>query len=214
MRTRLTAIRERIEQATARSVRPAGSVRLVAIGKGQPVEALREAAALGVTDMGENYLQEARTKIPAMQGVTWHFTGHLQSNKAGEVVRLFDVIQTVDSRPLLERLDRLAERPLQALIQIRLGGETQKSGIEPDELPALLQASQGLSHIKVVGLMTLPPPVPGAEQSRHWFRQLAALGREHGLAELSMGMSDDFEVAIEEGATMVRIGTALYGERL
>lgn len=211
-------VRTRIESAARRVGRDPSAVRLIAVSKGMPATDIRDAVAHGIADVSENYLQEARAKRPALAGlaVTWHFTGHLQSNKAREVVHLFDIIHTVDSEALLERLERLAEaagrRPT-VLLEVNQGGEAQKAGVRPEAVGPLVAAARRCPHLQLAGLMTIPPPADEAEASRPYFRQLAALARELGLGELSMGMSDDYEVAVEEGATMVRIGRALYGER-
>ncbi len=176
---------------------------------------MRAAIDAGATDIGENYVQEAVTKRAEVgAGGCWHLIGHLQRNKAARAVEVFDCIQTVDSAPLAAALARQAEvrqRPIRVLVEVRLGGEASKSGVEPGDLPALLAA---LRHPALVvdGLMTVPPPGEPEAARRH-FRALRELGERAGLRELSMGMSDDFEVAIEEGATMVRVGRAIFGAR-
>lgn len=216
----------RIEAAVRRAGRPPGSVRLVAVSKGKPASLIREAIGAGHLVFGENYLQEAEEKIAQLgKGPSWHFIGHLQSNKAGAAACLFDCIETVDrlklARALEKQLARL-ERRIAVLVQVNVGREPQKSGVLPEETEKLLRALQDFSHLEVKGLMTIPPYSPESEKTRPYFRELkglAALLEEKGLlgsrypTELSMGMSDDFEVAIEEGATLVRVGTALFGAR-
>ena len=212
--------------AAARRVgRDPASVRLVGAAKTVPVERLRPVVAAGLAIVGENYLQEAKAKIAALDlPVTWHFIGHLQTNKAAAAVKLFDLIHSVDRPSLAQALDRAAARlgkVQDILLEVNLGGEATKSGVAPEELAALLQCCAGLPHLRVRGLMTMPPWRPDPEEVRPYFRQLRQardqLQALHlpgvELAELSMGMSDDFAVAIEEGATLVRIGTALFGRR-
>lgn len=218
------ALRQRIAKAADRARRDPGSVTLVGIGKTMPVEAIRAAVEAGLTDLGENRVQEARDKAPRLPGsVRWHLVGHLQTNKAIHAARLFQVIHSIDSAELLRRVDQAAGREgrsIDALIQVDLAGETTKHGVQEDKLDELLEAAAGCERVAVRGLMILPPFDPDPEKSRPWFRRLREIGeraraRHAGLRldQLSMGMSEDFEVAIEEGATMVRIGRALFGER-
>jgi pyridoxal phosphate enzyme (YggS family) len=220
----VAAVRQRIARAAARAGRSPDSVTLVAVTKTHPPAAVAEALAAGVHDFGENKVQEAEAKIAALPGqpIRWHLLGHLQSNKARRAAQLFDSIQSVDSASLASRLDRAAGeagRTLSVLVQVELGGEATKSGLEEDELMPALEALRPLAHLSVRGLMTLPPPAEDPDQMRPYFRRLRALrdqARGAGLLagdELSMGMSGDFEVAIEEGATIVRVGTAIFGER-
>jgi len=219
-------IRARIRAAVERAGRDPGSVRLVAVSKRQDLEAIREAMAAGQVLFGENYLQEAHDKVLAIdQGVIWHCIGHLQSNKARIAAEIFDCIETIDRLKLGKALEsRLAElgKTLPVLIQVNVGGEAQKAGVAPHEAAQLCRDLQQFPHLIVQGLMTMPPFVDDPEESRGCFRQLRLLGEElaaqgllgkQGPVELSMGMSGDFEVAIEEGATLVRVGTALFGER-
>lgn len=211
----LAAVRARIARAAARAGRDPRAVRLIAASKTKPAAAVRAAIDAGVADVGENYVQEAQAKRAAVgAGAAWHLIGHLQRNKAARAAEVFDCIQTVDSAALGGALSRHAAargRPLRVLVEVRLGGEATKSGVEPAALPALLAALR-LPGLLVEGLMTVPPPAD-AEAARPHFRALRALRDAAGLRELSMGMSDDFEVAIEEGATMVRVGRAIFGER-
>jgi len=225
--SRVAAVRERIARAAARAGRKPDDVTLVAVSKTQPVEAVREAFAAGVRHFGENKLQEAEGKISALSGLradglVWHMVGHLQGNKARRAAEIFDTVDSVDDVGLAKRLERGAEaagRRLPVLVQVDLAGEASKFGLPPDRLSASLEELKASEAVRVDGLMVLPPLFDDPEQSRPFFRRLrelleAAAGQ--GLLrgrELSMGMSHDFEVAVEEGATQVRVGTALFGER-
>jgi len=220
IRETLAAVRERILTACQKAERRPGEVRLIAVTKRVDAERVRAAAALGVSDFGENYLQEARSKIEAIEsGLTWHMIGHVQSNKAKHIPRFFSYVHSVDRWELLEDLDRDAKE-ISILFEINLSGEPQKHGATTDTLRSMLEKTQALRHIKPVGLMTVPPFGADPEKARPYFRRLRELlqdvNREFamGMPELSMGMSADFEVAIEEGATMVRVGTAIFGERV
>jgi pyridoxal phosphate enzyme (YggS family) len=223
----LNSILERIGRAAARSGRQPESVKLVAVSKTVGPQPIREAVAAGVTDLGENYVQEARDKVAALSGlaVSWHYIGHLQSNKAKYAVKIFDLIHSVDSLKLAGELNRQAQKAgkvQRILIQVNLAGETSKSGVTEADAPALARAVAGLEHVMVEGLMTMPPFFNAPERVRPYFRALQTL--RDGIAamqipgvqmkELSMGMTGDFEVAVEEGATLVRVGTAIFGERL
>jgi PLP dependent protein len=221
----LARIQERINQAVFRCGRQPEEIRLVAVSKTVPAERIREAASAGVVLLGENYIQEAREKI-ALIGtrMEWHFIGHLQSNKAKLAVELFSMIHSVDRMTLAEELDKEAgkrNRILSVLIQVNISGEETKSGIDAAGTRQLVQQAAQLPHLSVQGLMTMPPWFEDPEDARPYFRALRKLrdelAAEHipagSLQELSMGMSGDFEVAIEEGATLVRIGTAIFGER-
>ncbi|MGH9901985.1 MAG: YggS family pyridoxal phosphate-dependent enzyme [Pyrinomonadaceae bacterium] len=229
LRARLAEVRGRIEASAGRAGRAAGEVALIAVSKTHPVGLLREAVAAGAGDFGENRVQEAEGKIETLGrgAARWHLIGHLQSNKARRAVNLFDVIHTVDSVALVGRLERLCaeeERDrLDALIQVDLGGEAIRAGAGADELPRIADAFAKCERLRLTGLMTLPPFFEDAERVRPFFRRLRELRdalRERGAfgapgrgGELSMGMSHDFEVAVEEGATMVRVGTAIFGAR-
>ena len=221
---RLESVRSRIAAAASRAGRDAGSVTLIGISKTMAAESVKEAVAAGLLDLGENRVQEAREKIPEVgPGPRWHLVGHLQGNKAGMAARLFDAVHSIDSVDLLQRLDRAAAaagRRLAGFVQVGLAGEAQKSGVSPGDLDGVLRAAEGCGHVAVRGLMLLPPYDPDPERSRPWFRRLREVADEArarhpglGLQDLSMGMSEDFEVAIEEGATHVRVGRALFGER-
>jgi pyridoxal phosphate enzyme (YggS family) len=223
---RLTAIRERIDAAARSAGRDPASVRLLAISKTFPASAVREAWAAGHRDFGENRVQEALRKMAEVPEVPirWHLVGHLQTNKARRAAEVFAAIQSVDTAELLEKLDRAALEAGTApeiLLQVDLARETTKFGAPPDEARRLLDVAARCEAIRTVGLMTLPPLPDTPEDARPWFRQLREL-RDRWIAdgvpapmlrELSMGMSGDFEVAIQEGATMVRVGTAIFGSR-
>ncbi|MFA7382186.1 MAG: YggS family pyridoxal phosphate-dependent enzyme [Desulfurivibrionaceae bacterium] len=222
----LALIRERMAAAARRAGRAPEQVRLVAVSKRVPVARIAEAVAAGQNLFGENYLQEAKEKIALLPPeLTWHFIGHLQSNKAGEAADLFAMLETVDSLKLARLLDRQGEaagRALPVLIQVNVGCEPQKAGVAPEAAEMLLREMAQCQHLQVRGLMTMPPFFDQPEAARPFFRQLRLLSESfiakrllglHGPVELSMGMSGDFEVAIEEGATLVRVGTALFGER-
>jgi pyridoxal phosphate enzyme (YggS family) len=227
LRLRLDEIRRRIAAAAQRSQRAPEDVTLIAVGKTHPAETLRQAIAAGVTDLGENRVQEAESKISELgrRAARWHLIGHLQSNKARRAVRLFDLIHTIDSVALVQRLDRLcaeenrAELPV--LVQVDLAGEATKEGVSVEHLPEVIAAIAASAQLRLIGLMTLPPFFADAARVRPYFRRLRELRDDlkvrgafgAGRGELSMGMSHDYEVAIEEGATLVRIGTAIFGAR-
>ena len=217
IRANLERVRERIARAAERAGRRAGDVTLVAVSKTVEAARVREAIAAGVTALGENRVQEARAKIAEIgRPVPWHLIGHLQTNKAKDALELFDVIHSLDRLELAAELDRRAGqrgRDVVTLLQVNVGGETSKGGVAPDEVGRALEAIAKLERVLVRGLMTIPPEVERAEGARGWFRTLRELAERHGLRELSMGMSGDFEVAIEEGATLVRVGTAVFGPR-
>ncbi len=216
-------VRRRIEAACARAGREPGSVTLVAVTKGQPPEAVAVAAQAGLSLFGENKVQEAKAKIPLCPGrLHWHFIGHLQTNKCRDAVELFEMIQGVDSLHLAEEINRRADqaaKTMPILLEVNAVGEASKFGYKPERLVAELAQINALPRVEIHGLMTIPPWTPDPEKVRPVFRQMRELKRRcedilgAPLAHLSMGMSGDFEVAIEEGATMVRIGTALFGER-
>jgi hypothetical protein len=189
---------------------------LIAVTKKFPAEVIREAYQLGLRVFGENYVQEFQTKQPALAdlpGAEFHLIGHLQSNKARVAADLFQVIETVDSDKLARRLDQMLTRPLGVMIEVKLSSEQSKEGAAPDELPGLIDAIRTCAHLRLGGLMTMPPWNADPEAARPYFKRLAELGRTHGLAKLSMGMSHDLGTAIEEGATHVRVGQALFGPR-
>jgi len=220
----LAEIRDRIARAAARAGRKAGEVTLVAVSKTFPAEAIRAAYELGLRHFGENRVQEWESKRATLADLnaTWHLIGHLQSNKARRAANLFHRVDSVDSLALAQKLDAAASaegKRLQVLIEVHLGGEETKSGIGERDLPALAESIARLPHLEFLGLMTIPPYFDVPEQVRPYFRRLRELRDQTGgdlaqpLDVLSMGMSHDFEIAIEEGATEIRIGTALFGER-
>lgn len=217
IRANVERVRERIARAAERAGRRADDVLLIAVSKTVEVERIRRAVAAGVPALGENRVQEARDKIEALgRPVPWHLIGHLQTNKARDAVVLFDVIHSLDRLEVARECDRRAGqrgRRVPALVQVNVAGEVSKGGFAPDAVAQALDDMAELEHLEIRGLMTIPPIVERAEQARPWFRALAQLAKRHGLAELSMGMSADFEVAVEEGATMVRVGTAIFGPR-
>ncbi len=210
-------IRDRIAAACQRAGRDAGDVLLLGVTKTVLPETLDAAVAAGLTVFGENKIQEAQAKIPAVAGrARWHFIGHLQTNKARAAIALFDVIQSVDSVKLAGELDKWAAldgKTQSILLEVNIAGEASKHGLHPDDLPAVLAEINRLTHLEVSGLMAIPPAAADPEQTRPFFRYLRTLRDQLGLPELSMGMSHDFEVAVEEGATIVRIGAAIFGER-
>jgi pyridoxal phosphate enzyme (YggS family) len=219
----LSSLQGRIAAACARAGRDPGSVTLMAVSKGQPPEAIQTAANLGLRLFGESRVQEGKAKIPLCPGrVRWHLIGHLQSNKARDAVQLFEMIQSVDSLPLAQEINKWAERAaktMPVLLEVNLAGESTKFGFKPDQMLAALAALNALPKIEVHGLMTIAPWTPDPEKVRLIFRQLREL-KTHceerlgaPMPHLSMGMSGDLEVAIGEGATLVRVGTALFGPR-
>ncbi len=212
---RLTLVRERVAQAAERSGRSPAEVTIVAVSKLFPTQAIEEAAAAGIAHIGENRVQEAAAKVSSLRHlpVTWHMIGHLQTNKAKTALELFDIIQTVDSLRLAEALSRRADRAIPVLLEVNVAGEASKFGLSPQEVPQTAEAVARLPHLDMRGLMTMAPLVSDPEEVRPVFRELRRLRDALGLTELSMGMTDDFEVAIEEGATLVRIGRAIFGER-
>jgi pyridoxal phosphate enzyme (YggS family) len=220
---RLQQVRSRMAAACARARRDPGSVRLVAVSKTVPAAVVADAMASGQIVFGENRVQEALAKIDAVgPGAAWHLVGHLQKNKARLAAGVFELIHGIDDRELADELDRRAaarSATQPVLVQANLAGESTKRGAGEDGLMPLLEAVAGLRHLDLRGLMIIPPPVSDPELARPWFRRLrelrdrAASRLARPLPELSMGMTDDFEVAIEEGATLVRVGRAIFGER-
>ena len=213
----LARVRERLHRAANRAGRASGEILLVGVSKSIDVGRIRSAVAAGLPALGENRVQEAKDKVGLIgRPVPWHFVGHLQTNKARDAVLLFDLIHSVDRLELAREVHRRAEtagKVANVLVQVNLAGEGTKGGFSPQELKRALEVLVALPALAVRGLMTIPPPVERAEESRGWFRRLRELRDEAGLEHLSMGMSADFEVAVEEGATIVRIGTAIFGPR-
>jgi PLP dependent protein len=206
----------RIAAACQRAGRRSDEVTLVAVTKTFPADAVTAAIAAGATDIGENRVQEARDKKPLAQGsARWHLIGHLQSNKAKDAVRTFDVIQTIDSVSLAEKVAKAATaegKRIDVLLEVNIGREPQKAGADPGELETLARDVARIDGIRLTGLMTIPP-VGEEAATRAYFRELRSLRDGIGLKDLSMGMTDDFEIAIEEGATIVRVGRAIFGSR-
>ena len=230
LRARLEEVRRRIETCARRAGRDPAEITLIAVSKTHPAAVVGRAVEAGVADLGENRVQEADSKIAELgrdgaRRARWHLIGHLQSNKARRAVKLFDFVHTVDSAALVGRLEKIcdeegrAEMPV--LAQLSLAGEAAKSGADVEELPRIVESFGACRRVRLAGLMTMPPFFDDAEQTRPYFRRLRELRDEWrergafavGAGELSMGMSHDFEAAVEEGATMVRVGTAIFGER-
>jgi pyridoxal phosphate enzyme (YggS family) len=213
----LAEVRARIAAACARAGRDPGSVELIAVSKLQPEALIQQAHEAGHRAFGENYAQELRDKsqhLAALQGVRWHFIGPLQANKAKYVARAAHVFHAVDRLEIAEELSKRRQgAPLDVLVQI-WSGEESKSGASPEEAPALIERVRALPQLRVVGLMAMPPLSEDPERVRPHFRALRALAERLGLAQLSMGTTADYEVAVEEGATMVRVGTAIFGARV
>jgi len=227
LRQRLARVQERMVAAALRAQRRPEDIKLVAVSKTHPAESILQAIAAGVTDLGENRIQEGSEKIPAVgrHAARWHLIGHLQSNKARRAVEFFDVIHSLDSASLARRLDRVCgeanREELPVLIQVDLGQEATKTGAHESEIPEIINAVSQSQRLRLEGLMTLPPYFDDPEQARPFFRRLRELRdelRRQGVfsdmsGELSMGMTHDFEIAIAEGATIVRVGTAIFGAR-
>jgi pyridoxal phosphate enzyme (YggS family) len=212
---RLAAVEERIVKACSKAGRRREDVTLLAVTKIFPAQAILDAYALGLREFGENYVQEFETKAPevrSLAGARFHLIGHLQSNKARKGAELFDVIQTVDSAKLAHRLAE-AGKPMEVMIEVKLSEEESKHGCAPADVPALVDAIRAQKELTLKGLMTMPPWSDDAEVARPYFQKLRELARQTGVEGLSMGMSNDLEVAIEEGSTLVRVGTALFGRR-
>jgi len=213
----LERVRERLARAAERAGRTPDDVLLIGVSKVVEVERIRAALAAGLGALGENRVQEAKAKVAELgRPVPWHLIGHLQTNKVKDALPLFDLIQSLDRLELAHELERRAAaqgRVVEALLQVNVASEASKGGFAPDAVSEALDTIGTLSHVRVRGLMAIPPEVERAEESRPWFRRLREMADKHGLRDRSMGMSGDFEVAIEEGATMVRVGTAIFGPR-
>ncbi len=219
-------VRQRMRQAAERAGRDPAGVRLVAAAKTVDTARIRAAIAAGVDIIGENYLQEARRKIGQLgrEGIAWHMIGALQRNKVRYIFDLFDMVQAVDRLELAQEIDRRGQpldRCMPVLLEVNIGGEASKSGFQPETLPQEVEKLAPLTHIRIQGLMTIPPPTSTPEEARPFYQALCGLRQrlmrkgfeKHDFSELSMGMTADFEVAIEEGATLVRVGTAIFGPR-
>jgi PLP dependent protein len=220
---RIAGVRERIAKAAARAGRSEQSVRLVAVSKRHPASAVREAHAMGLRSFGENYAQELLTKAAeagALDGIEWHLIGHLQTNKARHVAPVISMVHTIDSAHVASELGKRAAkigRSIDALIEVNVAKDPAKRGCAPDELGAIIEAVRAAGSLELRGLMTMPPYSDDGEAARPFFAELRELQSRHGgpraLPELSMGMSHDLEPAIAEGATIVRVGSAIFGER-
>jgi len=219
----LAAVERRIQDACDRAGRSRDEVTLIAVSKTFGADAITSAIEVGLTDFGENRVQELREKFPELRReARWHMIGHLQSNKARDAARLFTVVHSVDRESLADKLDQAArdgDRSIDVLVQVNIGEEPQKSGVAVDDLEKLVGHVAGLSSLKLRGLMTIPP-IADDDVTRRYYRRMRTLRDDlrdrlglEGLADLSMGMTDDFEIAIEEGATFVRVGRAIFGER-
>ncbi|WP_457755905.1 YggS family pyridoxal phosphate-dependent enzyme [Thermodesulfatator indicus] len=225
IKERLEIILEKIAKAADKAGRKPEEVKLLGASKTQPPEKIREAFAAGLSLFGENYVQEAKKKKEALADLplTWHLIGYLQRNKAKDALKIFDLIETVDREAIATELEKRAarlEKVVPVFIEVNVGGEETKAGVAPEELPALVECVLGLSHLRLEGLMTIPPYREDPEEVRPFFVRLRELKEdlerrfpEAKFRELSMGMSHDFHVAVEEGATIVRVGTALFGPR-
>jgi pyridoxal phosphate enzyme (YggS family) len=216
IRDNVAEVEARIARACERAGRSRDEVALVAVSKTFPADFVDEAIEAGITEVGENRVQEARDKKPLVRGAArWHLIGHLQTNKAKDAVKLFDVIQAVDSLDLAEKLAREAGsqgKRLEIMLQVNIGDEPQKSGIARSDVDAIAKKAAALPSLHVIGLMAIPP-IGTPEESRPYFRELRSMRDALGLRHLSMGMSEDFETAIEEGSTIVRVGRAIFGTR-
>ncbi|MCU1337165.1 MAG: alanine racemase domain protein [Bryobacterales bacterium] len=215
LQERIDQVESRIQNAVRRSGRARDEITLVAVTKKFPAAVICEAYSLGLRAFGENYVQEFAEKRPALSGLAeaqFHLIGHLQSNKARQATELFQTMETVDSEKLARRLNE-SEKRLEVMIEVKLSPEGTKAGADPEELPALIDAIRACPNLRLTGLMTMPPWNPDPETTRPFFRRLNELARIHQLPKLSMGMSHDLEAAIEEGATHIRVGTALFGPR-
>jgi PLP dependent protein len=216
IRENVADVEARIARACERAGRKREEVTLVAVSKTFPASFVDEAIEAGIGEVGENRVQEAREKKPLVQGVArWHLIGHLQTNKAKDAVKLFDVIQAVDSLELAEKLARAAEshgKRQEIMLQVNIGDEPQKSGIARAEVEAVTKQASALASLHVIGLMAIPP-IGTPDATRPYFRELRSMRDALGLEHLSMGMSEDFEAAIEEGSTIVRVGRAIFGSR-
>lgn len=215
LQQRLAVVRERVKRAAERARRDPDKILLLAVTKVFPASVIREAYDLGLREFGENYVQEFEGKAPevgGLEGARFHLIGHLQSNKAKKAAELFQTIQTVDTPKLARRLNE-SGRPLDVMLEVKLSEEDAKEGADPGELPELIAAVRECPNLRLQGLMTMPPWSDDPEAARPYFRRLRESAELHGLEGLSMGMSHDLEAAIEEGATCIRVGTALFGRR-
>ena len=220
----LQRLRREINSVASACGRDPQEIRLVVVSKTFPAEAIEQACTAGQKLFGENRVQEADRKIPAVKapGLKWHLIGHLQANKARRAVQIFDVIESLDSQKIARRVNRVAQelgKKMPVLLQVNVSEEPQKDGVAPGNVPGMVHLIDSMDNLKLLGLMTIPPYEEDAEQTRPYFREMVELlgelnrRRKIGLTELSMGMSHDYQIAIEEGATLLRIGTAIFGSR-
>jgi pyridoxal phosphate enzyme (YggS family) len=215
LKEKLEQVEARIANAVGRAGRKRSDITLLAVTKKFPAAVIQEAYEIGLREFGENYVQEferKRAELPGCAGARFHLIGHLQSNKSKKAAEIFQVIETVDTVKLARRLDEEG-RPLDVMIEVKLSSEEAKAGAAPEDVAALADAIRATTHLRLLGLMTMPPWSDDGEQSRPYFARLRELAERNHLPQLSMGMSHDLEAAIEEGATIVRIGTALFGPR-
>lgn len=214
---RLESVRERIALACRRCGRSPGDVTLIGISKTFSATAVAEALDAGLADLGENRVQEGVPKAHELAergyGPRWHLVGHLQTNKVKQALQVFHTIHSVDSERLLNALAQAAQEPVDIFLEVNVSGEESKYGLPPSDLPRIVDLARAAHHVNLLGLMTIPPESEGTAGARRWFGVLRELAGQHGLEALSMGMTNDFEVAIEEGATHVRVGRAIFGER-
>ena len=216
LQQRLDQVEEKLEKAAARAGRRREDITLIAVTKKFPASVIRDAYRAGLRHFGENYVQEFETKsagCAGLEGARFHLIGHLQSNKTVKALELFEVIQTVDTLKLAKRLAEQSRRPIKIMIEVKLSPEESKVGAPPERLPELIETIRQHPNLALIGLMTMPPWSEDPEQTRPYFIRLRKLAEQHGLSQLSMGMSHDLEAAIEEGATMVRVGTGIFGPR-
>ncbi|MCX6005371.1 MAG: YggS family pyridoxal phosphate-dependent enzyme [Chloroflexi bacterium] len=209
-------LQHRVEAACERCNRSAAEIKIVSVTKNFFSETIRVAYECGLRDFGENRVQEAENKyreLSEIKSITWHMVGHLQSNKVKDALEIFDVIHSVDSIKLAQHINEHARKTIPVFIEVNVGGEATKYGFGVDQVQDVVKSIAGLGNLQILGLMTVAPPADNPEDARPVFRKLRQLNSAFGFKELSMGMTDDFEVAIEEGATMIRIGRAIFGER-
>ena len=214
---RIQQVRDRIDRAANSAGRDPASITLIAVSKIKPAADVVAAYEAGQRDFGESYVQEFQTKraeLPELPGARFHLIGHLQSNKSRIAAELFDAVHTIDSQKLARRLNDQTSKPLDVFLEVKLSQEEAKHGMAPDEIGAVKDFVAGCPNLRLRGLMTMPPWSEDPEVARPYFRRLRELAQQHDLHELSMGMSHDFEVAIEEGSTLVRVGTAIFGKRV
>lgn len=215
IKERVEDVKRRVKEACERRGRDPSEVLIVAVSKGFGEREIREAFEAGIRDFGENRVQEARSKIPLLNDlpIRWHMVGHLQTNKVNHALRLFEVIHSIDSIRIAEAINKRAERKIPVLIEVNISGEGTKFGFKPEDVFDAYRKLKDLENLEIIGLMGMAPFVENPEDARPFFKKLREIRDKLGLKELSMGMTQDFEVAVEEGATILRIGRAIFGER-